>query len=166
MASTLEDLLAIRSIEELKYRYVRCLDLKLWDEIATLFTDDATASFGGGAVELDGRDAILDFFRRTMESTAMLTSHKVHQPEITLAPDRTSATGVWALDDVVVHGEYGVTIRGAAFYNDRYVLRDGRWLIASTGYKRVYEEMYPRASVEGLKVTAEYWATEGRSKLL
>ena len=162
----IEDLLALRAIEELKYRYVRGLDLKLWDDIATLFVDDATASFGGGAVSLTGRDAILDFYRSTMESTSMLTSHKVHQPEITLAPDRTTATAMWALDDVVVHGEYGVTIRGSAFYEDRYVLQDGRWLIAHTGYKRVYEEIYPRASVEGLRLTAEYWATDGRSKLL
>ena len=163
---TPEDLVEIRRIEELKYRYVRCLDLKLWDDIETLFTDDATASFGGGAVNLDGRAAILDFYRKTMSSEAMLTSHKVHQPEITLADDRSAATATWALDDVVVHGEYGVTIRGAAFYNDRYVLRDGQWLIASTGYKRVYEEMYPRASVSGLETTAEYWATQGRSRLL
>ena len=163
---TPEDLVEIRRIEELKYRYVRCLDLKLWDDIVTLFTDEATASFGGGAVNLDGRAAILDFYRKTMSSEAMLTSHKVHQPEIRLAADRAEATGTWALDDVVVHGEYGVTIRGAAFYDDRYVLRDNQWLIASTGYKRVYEEMYPRASVAGLETTAEYWATEGRSRLL
>ena len=161
----LEDLVEIRRIEQLKYRYVRCLDLKLWDEIERLFTDDAKASFGGGAWELDGRAAIMKFYRDTMSSTAMLTSHKVHHPEIELDAARESATGVWALDDVVVHGDYGVTIRGAAFYEDRYVQHDGRWLIAATGYKRVYEEMYPRSSVDGLRVTADYWATGGRSEL-
>lgn len=161
----LEDLVEIRRIEEVKYRYVRCLDLKRWDEIEGLFTEDAHASFGGGTWELDGRDAIMRFFRDSMGSTAMLTSHKVHQPEIQLGSDRTEATAVWALDDVVVHGDFGVTIRGAAFYDDRYVRRDGQWRIAATGYTRVYEEIYPRTSVEGLRVTADYWATGGRSQL-
>ncbi len=163
---TPDDLVEIRRIEELKYRYVRCLDLKLWEDLEDVLTEDATARFSGGALDLDGRAAILQFFRDTMGSTSMLTSHKVHQPEIDLGPGRTEATATWALDDVVVHAELGMTITGAAFYDDRYVQRDGRWLIAATGYKRVYEEIYPRKSVEGLRLTAEYWATDGRSRLI
>ena len=33
----------VAAIERLKYRYWRCLDLKLWDELAGCFTDQATA---------------------------------------------------------------------------------------------------------------------------
>jgi uncharacterized protein (TIGR02246 family) len=80
-----------------------------------------------------------------MSSPNMLTSHKCHHPEIELT-GRDSATGVWALDDVVLHLDYDLTIRGAAYYHDRYVKRGGQWLIAHTGYERVYEEMQPRAS--------------------
>jgi hypothetical protein len=163
--STLEDLLDIHAIQRLKHRYFRCLDQKAWDEITTCFTEDATASYGGGAVELAGRDAILGFLRETMGSTAMLTSHRGTQPEIDLVGPG-EATGIWALEDVVIHQDFGVTIHGASFYDDRYVKGDGGWRIRSTGYKRTYEEIWPRASVEGLKISADFWATDGRSKLL
>lgn len=162
---TPEDLVELRRIEELKYRYLRFVDLKRWEELESLFTPTARAEYGGGAYVFEDRDAIMDFLRATMSSAEVLTSHKCHHPEITLGPDRTEATAIWALDDVVVQQEVGVTIRGAAFYEDIYVKVDGDWLIAATGYKRVYEELYPRASVQGLSVTASYWATEGRSML-
>ena len=52
--STLEDLLDIHAIQRLKHRYFRCLDQKAWGELETCFTEDATASYGGGAIELRG----------------------------------------------------------------------------------------------------------------
>jgi hypothetical protein len=160
----LSDLLEIRAIEQLKYRYLRCLDQKLWNELEHCFTVDATASYGGGAYELDGRDAIMDFLRTSMSSAGMLTSHKCHHPEIELLGP-AEATGVWALEDVVVHQDLGLTIQGAAFYTDRYVKDGDEWRIGHTGYKRTYEELFPRASIEGLQLTADWWATGGRSKL-
>lgn len=162
---TPEDLVEIREIEQLKYRYLRCVDLKLWTELESLFVADARASYGGGAYVFDSREEIIAFLVSTMSSTDVLTSHKCHHPEITVDRDRWRASGTWALDDVVIQQEHGVTIRGAAFYDDTYVKVDGAWLISATGYRRVYEEIYPRASVAGLRVTADYWATDGRSRL-
>ena len=40
------DLVELEKIRRLKYRYLRCVDLKLWDEIAEVFTQDATADYG------------------------------------------------------------------------------------------------------------------------
>lgn len=165
LPETLQDLLDLAAIERLKHRYLRCLDQKAWDELATCFVPEATATYGGGARHLEGRDAILAFLLETMGSTAMLTSHRGSQPEIDLVgPDE--ATGTWALEDVVIHQDVGVTIHGASFYADRYVRRDGTWWIASTSYTRTYEELWPRSSIEGLKLTADQWATGGRSSLL
>ncbi len=162
---TLEDLLDVHAIHELKHRYLRCLDQKAWDELATCFTADATARYGGGAIELDGRDAILAFLTESMGSTGMLTSHRGTQPEIDLVGP-AEATGIWALEDVVIHQDFGVTIHGASFYEDRYVKVDGSWLIQATGYKRTYEEIWPRSSVEGIRLSADFWATGGRSDLV
>ncbi len=36
------DLATIEEIRQVKYRYLRCVDLKLWDELAEVFTPDAT----------------------------------------------------------------------------------------------------------------------------
>lgn len=155
------DLVEIEAVKRLKYRYMRCLDQKLWDEIAACFTPDATASYGGGAYAFDGRDAIVAFLRRTMGAETFLSSHRVHQPEIELVSP-TSATGTWAFDDVVVDDAQGITIRGAGFYRDEYVKVDGEWLVASTGYRRSYEELQSRRHVT---LTASWWGTDGRSTL-
>ena len=159
-----DDLVEIELIKRLKYRYLRCLDQKLWDEIETCFTPEATARYGGGLYEFSGRDAIMEFLRNSMGSPAMLSSHRCHHPEIDLTSP-TAATGVWALEDVVILTDMGINVQGAAFYNDRYVKSDGSWLIAHTGYKRTYEELMPRSSIAGLKLTADWWATDGRSRL-
>lgn len=163
------DLVEIHAIERLKYTYLRCLDQKLWDELEGCFTDDATASYGGGAAVFDNRAGIMDFLRTAMGSNSMLTSHKCHHPEIDLTgPD--TAKGVWALEDVVVlsgeGGTGGVTIRGAAFYTDEYVKVGGHWRIKHTGYKRTYEEIQSREGVPGLRLTADWFATDGRSSLI
>lgn len=159
---TPDDLVEIEQIHQLKYRYVRFIDTKRWDDLAGLFTADATASYGGGATERAGRDAIMAFLVESMADEEMLTSHKVHHPEIALT-GATTATGVWALDDVVVLGRLGMTVRGASFYDDRYAKVDGDWRIAHTGYRRVFEEIEPRRP--DLKLTASWWGTDGRSSL-
>ena len=148
----MNELLEIEAIKRLKYTYLRCLDQKRWAELATCFTVDATSAYGDGKYSFEGRDAIMKFLREAMPPT-MLTSHRVHQPEIDLT-SATTATGVWALDDVVIETKGQFTIRGAAFYRDEYVKVDGQWKIRSTGYRRVYEEMESRADTPSLRLTA------------
>ena len=154
---TPEDLIDLEAIKRLKYRYVRLIDLKEWDELETLFVPDATATYSDGKYSFEGRDAIMAFLRESMASTDMLTSHKVHQPEIEVDGDRATAT--WGLEDVVIHLEYNLRISGAAFYHDEYVKQNGDWKIKHTGYERVYEEMQPRA--DDIKLTARRWKPDG-----
>ena len=63
----------------------------------------------------------------------------------------------------MVEEKWGITIRGAAFYEDEYVKRDGAWRILATGYRRTYEEIEPRG--DALRLTAHWWKTGGRSEL-
>ena len=143
----------IDAIKQLKYRYLRFLDLKLWDDMRELFTEDAVSAYGGGKYSYDGRDAILGFLVTALGRSTMITTHHVHHPEIRLTgPD--TATGVWALEDLVIDTEHEITIRGSAFYSDEYVKRGDRWLIQKTGYERVYEEMESRKDRPGLRLTA------------
>ena len=151
---TPEDLVEIEQIKRLKYRYARLLDTKDFDGLNACFVEDATASYSGGQLSYDGREAIIGFLRKALGSTAMLTSHLVGQPEIQLTgPD--TAKGTWALQDLVILTEQAMEIRGTAFYEDEYVKRDGSWRFKHTGYRRVYEEMGPRPPE--LKVTASWW---------
>jgi hypothetical protein len=161
---TPEDLVEIELIKRLKYRYMRCLDQKLWDELETCFTEDATAAYSAGHYSVEGRTAIIDWLRTTMGSEGFLSSHRVHHPEIDLTGPGT-ATGTWALEDTVIIEEFGFSLRGAAFYTDQYVKQDGEWRIRATGYKRTFEEVFTRGDVPTLRLTASWWGTGGRSEL-
>jgi hypothetical protein len=161
---TPEDLVEIEAIKQVKYRYFRFLDLKMWDDIEELFVPEATCAYSAGAYSFEGRAAIVAFFRKSMGRETFLSSHKAHHPEITLTGADT-ATGIWSLEDWVIDTQWELDIRGAAFYEDDYVKRDGEWKILRTAYRRVMEELSPRGSRVGLQLTASYWGTGGRSSL-
>ncbi len=132
----LEDLELIRQV---KYAYFRLLDLKRFEELGELLTEDATASYEDGRRSFEGREAIVHFLVESLQDPRIVTEHHGHHPEIELvAPDR--ATGIWYLQDRVVIPEYDLEIGGTAFYSDKYVKHDGRWSISHTGYERVFEE--------------------------
>ena len=65
------DLVELELIKRLKYKYMRCLDQKKWDEMADCFTDDAVAEYSGGKYTYEGRDAILGFFRAARRNPAL-----------------------------------------------------------------------------------------------
>ncbi len=146
------DLQEIEAIKRLKYRYCRALDQKRWDELGACLTEDCRSAYGDGHFSFDGRHAILDFLRDALGPMTRISSHRVHQPEIDLTSP-TTATGTWALDDVVIETEAKLTIRGAAFYQDEYVKVGGEWKIAKTGYRRIYEEMESRTDTPSLALT-------------
>lgn len=155
----------LEAIKRLKHRYMRCVDQKRWDELGALFTADATVAYSGGKYSYEGRDAIVTWLRESMSDPGFHSSHRVTQPEIDFQePDR--ATGIWALEDTVIHMTFDIIIQGAAFYEDRYVKEeDGQWRIEHTGYHRTYEQMWSRKSIEGLQLTASFWQTGGQSKI-
>ncbi|MBW2275222.1 MAG: nuclear transport factor 2 family protein [Deltaproteobacteria bacterium] len=159
---TPEDLVEIELIKQLKYKYMRCVDRKLWSELSECFTGDATCAYSGGKYAHEGRDAICAWLEGSMSADSFHSSHRVHHPEIQLTGP-TTATGTWALEDTVIETKLGFTLRGAAFYEDRYVKEDGSWKIEHTGYQRSYEEMQTRKDVPGLTLTASAWSTGGRS---
>ncbi len=161
---TPDQLVEIELIKQLKYKYMRCLDQKRWAEMAEVFTADATAAYSGGKYSYEGRDAILEFLSSSMGADTFHSSHHVHHPEIQLT-SKSTATGIWALQDVVIDLKWEITIRGAAFYNDEYAKRDGVWRICHTGYRRVYEEMESRKDKPELKLTASWWQSDGQSDI-
>lgn len=142
----------IREIEQLKYRYVRALDLKLWDEFAGTLTADVTAGYGP-KLTFAGRDQVVDFMRSSL-GPAIITVHHVHHPEITV--DADTASGTWYLQDTVIITEHRMLLRGAAFYADRYVRTADGWQIAETGYTRSYESIETLA--DSWKLTANRFA--------
>jgi hypothetical protein len=159
---SVQDLIDIRACEQLKYQYCRLLDQKRFDELGELLVEDCTVAYGGGAITLEGRANVTDYLHQAMGDTRILTSHIVAHPEIDIRG--AEATASWALTDVVVHQDSGVAIRGASYYEDKYLRTSDGWRIAHTGYRRLYEEIGRRP--EGTKTTASWWDTDGRSSLV
>lgn len=149
----------IEAIKRLKYKYLRCLDTKDWAGLGETLTDDAVSAYSSGKYSFEGRDAILAFLEESLGRDTILSAHQVHHPEIDLESPN-SATGVWALSDIVIDTQHKITIRGAAFYSDRYVKIDGAWKIAATGYERIFEEMEARPDEGGPRLTANRWAKD------
>ncbi len=147
-----DDWKELEAVKQLKYKYLRCLDQKRWEEIATLFTADATSAYSDGKYSYEGRDAIVKFLVESMGADSFLSSHRVHHPEIVFTSAKT-ATGVWALEDTVIEERFGITIEGAGFYRDEYVKQDGAWKIQHTGYERTFEQMSARKDIPSLKLT-------------
>jgi hypothetical protein len=134
MTASLETLWAVEEVKRLKYRYLRTLDLKHWDEFAAVFLPEATGDYGG--LSFGSRDEIVGFMRDSL-GPQMITLHHCHHPEIEVDGDR--ATGTWYLEDRVIMPEHRLVLEGAAFYEDRYARTTEGWRIEHTGYRRTYE---------------------------
>ncbi len=148
----------MEEIRALKYRYLRALDLKRWDEFGETLAEDATGDYGspsgGRPLRFSGRAEIVEYMRSALDAD-IITVHVCSHPEIEV--DGETATGSWCLEDTVIVPEHGVLIRGAAYYRDRYRIEQGRWRIAHTGYERIYEATMPLSSIPGFTLTANRW---------
>jgi hypothetical protein len=166
----------VDAITRLKYRYMRLLDTKQWDEFSRCFAADATADYAGLA--FDDPAALVDYMRSNL-GEGVLTMHTVHHPEIDVVGD--TATGTWYLQDKVLvdttlaarsrggadrsagrddaaaahggHQHVRFALEGAAIYDDRYVRTPDGWRIQHTGYQRTFELSWSLDDPAGAKVT-------------
>jgi SnoaL-like domain len=129
----------LEAIRRLKYAYFRTLDLKQFDELGRLLTEDATASYEDGKTVLTGRDGIVSWLSSVLGDPGMVTEHHGHHPEIDFT-SADEAEGTWYLEDRVIIPTADLEISGTAFYSDRYRRTGEGWRIAHTGYVRVFEE--------------------------
>ena len=129
----------IEEIERLKYRYLRALDTKHWDEFADTLTEDVVGDYGESLVEehhFTDRDSLVEFMVKAMPAD-MITEHRVTHPEITVDGDEATAT--WYLQDRVIVPDFNFMLFGAGFYHDRYRRTAEGWKISETGYDRTYD---------------------------
>ena len=142
----------VEAIKRLKYRYWRTLDLKLWDELAECFAEEATASYGDGKYTFAGREAILKFLRDSLgEASGSVTIHHGHHPEIDLTGE-DGATGAFALYNYMFNERANRGIRIGAYYEDRFVRIGGEWKIRHVGYRTLFHEEWKRDDLPSLRL--------------
>lgn len=149
---TLEELADIEAIKQVKYRYLRALDTKRWDDFADTLTADVVGDYGSSVGEehhFTNRVDLVNYMRKSL-GPAVITEHRVTHPEITVSGDE--ASGGWYLQDRVIVADFNFMLIGAAFYRDRYRRTEDGWKISATGYDRTYEATMSLAGLD-FKVT-------------
>jgi hypothetical protein len=105
----------IDDIKQVKYRYLRALDTKNWDEFADTLTEDVSGDYGASLGEehrFTDRDSLVKFMRTSL-GPEFITEHRVTHPEITLDGDEASAT--WCLQHRVIAPDFNFMLIGDAF---------------------------------------------------
>ena len=147
------DLETAEAVRRLKYRYLRTLDTKQWDDFADTLAPDVDATYGK-RLSFTGREAVVEYMRTSLPAS-IITVHQCHHPEIEI--DGDTARGTWYLYDKVLVLEHRLMLTGAAFYEDEYARgADGAWRISRTSYVRTYEAM--ERLDDSWQLTANRWA--------
>lgn len=131
---TIEELLEIETIKQLRIQYSHFFDGQRTDELADLFTDDAVCEFGpnyGG--DWVGKDQIRANFAQyaQAEGPEFGVLHAVTNPLIRLV-DGETAHGRWYLLDLRTTEGVENPLILFGVYDDLYKKVDGQWLIHRT----------------------------------
>ena len=140
------------AIKRLKYRYWRHIDLKQWDDLATLFVADASVSYG--KYQFEGADAIVRFLRESLgRETGAVTIHHGHHPEIDITGP-TTARSTWALYNYMFNEKQNRGIRIGAYYSDEHAKVGGTWKFQRIGYQHIFHEEWKRSDTPSLHLVA------------
>lgn len=135
----LEDIEAIR---QLKSHYWTCVDRRQLAEVRACFTDDAIIEMEG-VPKVKGPKEFVAFMNRAGAAPGMYNLHSGQNPRITITGE-DEAEGLWDqyFRSVMApaSSSWGFAERLAieltGEYRDRYVRRDGKWLIAEQIFKQ------------------------------
>jgi ketosteroid isomerase-like protein len=130
-AARIEDINAIKRLQR-AYGYYH--DEGQWDDVADLFTADATVEIGNDGV-YRGREHIRRYFQvlgngRSGMAPGQLAEHLQVMPVITLSADGQHANGTWRA--VILEGQLGKEAWWSEGpYENTYVKENGVWKIGS-----------------------------------
>jgi hypothetical protein len=128
----------IEAIRQLKARYFRCMDLKDWDGLAAVFTDDVEIDMRGeGAGVTNSVAEYLPFLRDAIGDVT--TVHHGHMPEIELTSS-TTASGIWAMEDQLWWPPGGpiAHLHGFGHYHETYEKTAEGWRIKTMRLTRLH----------------------------
>ncbi len=146
LARDVDRLTSLRQVKDLQRSYAHYLQAGLWDEAASVFTDDARFIRGTGT--LNGRKAVAAWLlnrgggRRGLAPGA-LYMELIDEPLTNLSADGMSARSRWMSLALIGDGK-GTSLIEGGIYENEYV-RDGqRWKISVAHYYPHYSGNYEK----------------------
>jgi len=135
----------VRAIKRLHYTYAHCLESGLWNDLADLFTANATGDFPTGSVS--GRENLRKYFMGQAGRTSLglaegqLNVHLELQPIVTLVADGTTAKAAW--HEMAMTGQFGTSANwSGGIYENEYALENGIWKISRIHFYAQYQGEY------------------------
>ncbi len=120
-------------IKRLQRAYGYYVDEGMWDEVADLFSEDASVEYGLDGVYM-GRERIREYLYALGGGTSGLSEGQLNEhfqlmPVVTVAPDGMTANGRWR--GLILAGQLGEqALWGEGPYENEYVKEDGVWKIS------------------------------------
>ena len=139
------------AVENLQASYGYYFDKNQWDQVADLFTEDATYEVEQRGVYKGKKRirAALDLIGPAGIQQGVLNNELQLQPLIHVAADGKSAKARWrTLEMKGVHGKSGSW--GEGVYENEYVLQDGIWKIAKLHYYLTFRADYEKGLAKNL----------------
>ena len=147
---TIDELLEIEAIKQMRYLYSHYYDGNMLDELVSLFTDDAVCeygeAFGGDWVGKEQIRARYHDFLYGSQRLAHSQMHAVTNPWIRLG-DHDDAHGRWYQLNLNVAEGVENPLNLVGIYDDVYRKVDGQWKIHRT---RI-DFLWPRRELYGLR---------------
>lgn len=123
MTQSLEELLAIRAIEQHIIGFARAMDDHDWETLRGIMADDVRAEMGEGPLE--GPQAVIDLIRRYLERCGV-TQHLIGN--IVVSVSGASATSRAYVRDIHLPADNAPEpFYTLGDYHDRWELRDSAW---------------------------------------
>lgn len=134
--ATLNELRDIEAIQRVKSRYCHLVDAGAWDELAGLFTADATCDYGFFG-SYNGRDDIVNrFFRGLVGPATSFNAHMVHNPIVDVHGDTASAAWYLTAQTTIQPADQAVWVMG--IYHDEFRRVGGDWKLSSLKFEFKY----------------------------
>ena len=156
LARDVDRLTSLRQVKDLQRSYAQYAQSGRWDDMAGLFTDNAT--FIRGTETLNGRKAIADWLTRQSGGKRGLPSGALHtelidEPLANLSVDGLSAKSRWMSMSFLADGKGNARIEGGIYENE-YVREGQSWKISVSHFYPQYSGSY-----------ADGWINEGGADL-
>ena len=133
---------SLRTAKDVQRAYAHFIQAGRWAEAAALFATDATVHWG--AQEIHGRARIGAWLQDRLKGAAAqgwLNTEIIDEPVAHISPHSSVVYARWAGMAFRGDGAGQALIEGGVYENE-YVLRDGRWLIASLRYFPQFDGPY------------------------